>query len=122
MRSIREAAMSKEPEKTSLFDSELYNDERYPYTNYSHKNYNKTIKGEITLLMIISSEEIGEIADYTNPAYDWAAAERKATEIAYDCLKALLNKDYESEYSASFQIVPEYDEFEATVTLTPITK
>lgn len=122
MRGIREAAMSKEPEKSSLFDSE-YNDEQYPYTNYRHRNYSPTTtKGEVTISIIIDSEEIGEIADYTNPSYDWAAAETKATEIAYDRIEALLGKGYTSKYSASFQISPNYDEFEAVITLTPISK
>lgn len=122
MKGIREAAMSKEPKESSLFDSELYRDEQYPsysQRNYSRGNYKITNKGEITISMIIDSGEIGEIADYTNPAYDWAAAETKATEIAYDRTEALLGKGYALRYSASFQISPEYDEFEVTVTLIP---
>lgn len=136
MKGIREAAMSKEEQliprypsrQTSLYDYGEYNPtlaeirrDEAEYENYDF-NDGPINKDQIIISLIIENEALGNIEnDFTNDGYDWEAVEMKAKEIAYDRIKELLNKDFESKYEASYQIEQGL-EIEATVTLTPITK
>lgn len=135
MKGIREAAMSTESETPSTtwpkaktpslfdknFDSDRY-DGSYYGSSYSGKTYTPPVEGLITISLSIPTSKIGNVADDTHPAYDWNKAQIKAEEIAYDRVEELLGKNYESKYSLGFDVTDSYDEYEVTITLSPIKK
>lgn len=140
MRGIREAAMSQEeeitptypsayPKKYSSKQSSLYDiDEFNPSPaeirrDEFYDSYEKQIDGQITLSLTIKNADLSDVkTNFDNNAYDWGSINTQATEIAYDRIKELLNKEYESQYKTSFQVEQGFDEIEVTVTLIPIDK
>lgn len=146
MKSIREAAMSKEdPEEIKTqklpYDSDRYDgiyggygyaDENYggygrskdylPKNTTDWKEYEKEEKNKIVITMKIDIKDIGRNADSMDETYDPIAAETKATEIAHERLELLLNKNYELKHSVAFSITECYDEYDVEVTLIPLNK
>ena len=149
---IREAAMGSEEEPTpswpshtqpykpitrsgSLFEDNDGYDYNYdegvrqpvlPYTplktNYTPAGYTKEDYEKITILITIESKSMGKIGDWHDHNYDEKKAETKAIEIAYDRVEELLGKNYESKFVVAFSAYEGTNEFEITVTLTPIKK
>lgn len=74
-----------------------YYDDEEEYITHSKK---KKQKGEITIKMTITDEEIGDIAKETYN-YDFKKVEMKAKEIAYDKIIKLAGKNIEKEYCMS---------------------
>ena len=129
MRGIREAAMSQEEETTypsqTLWDTDRY-DGAYNNPEYSGSSYKKTkyekidTSKDIIITMTIDNKDIGKVGDFDDKSYDYTKAETKATEIAYDRTEALLGKGFDSKFKIGFEVTDGYDEWEATVTLTPL--
>lgn len=132
MKGIREAAMSIEtkPAPTTRTEMIPYSyddgyDYGYPTTPHSGRttyksNAQKAYKGEITITIYVSLEEIGPVADDSDPLYNWDKASVRATEIAYDQIQALAGKGFESRYEIDCDVQDLYTEFEAIITLTPV--
>ena len=132
MKSIREAAMSKEePKEQKLFPSSYtggmrsktnYNDydndwgidEMFPKTNYNPPN-----PDAIFITFKLQYTEIGPESDPDNDLWDENIAETKAIEIAYDKVEEMLGKGFESKYSVCFKATDNFDSYDLEVELTP---
>jgi len=134
MKSIREAAMSKEEPKKTFASSypadngmratPNYNgygeddwgiDEMFPKSNYTPPN-----PKAIFITFKLQYTEIGPESDPDNDLWNENIAETKAIEIAYDKVEELLGKGFESKYSVCFKASDNFDDYELEVELTPI--
>lgn len=143
MKGIREAAMGlpeEEPTpkyesgkgyKSNLFDHDrydgAYNTDEYTtgYTPKKYKGYEEPepiIRGTMSITISIENAEIGKYADFDGPDYDSERATTIATEIAYDYIEKLAGKGFESRYKVDFDVTEGYNDFDANITLTPLTK
>ena len=112
----------------SMFDDDIYDDSYdFPtHSTYKAKDRDYWDKkrtafnpDRMTVSTIIPMEEIGECADEDSALYNWNQAHLKATEIAYDRIQAFAGEGYESKFEVSFEVVEGFQEFEATITITP---
>jgi hypothetical protein len=140
MRGIREAAMSQEEEEIKPFwpkkeYSDPWKEKPYSSKNYFKDEFNPTqeeIERDEKELYGYKEKKEGQIditiaVKYTELNYEDIKGleysfETEAIEVAYDKLKTLFNKDFESKYHATYSTEEEYDAINVIVTLIPIKK
>ena len=127
MKSIRNLTMGTKEEEPTYptkqasipYDDQTDYNNNYPNPSNS-KDHSTTETKEYKISMIINNDEIGDIANESDIAYDELSADNKSLEIAYDRIEKLLGKGYESKYSISFKSFAGYSEYEIEATLIPI--
>jgi len=123
MKSYRELTMSQEPEieQQSLgFDYDSYEKNYYEtYTPKDHYDYKPPIEGQINISMIITEDEVGDMANEDSPRFNEAKAEMKASDIALARLKDITGDNYVSKYTTELEINGVYGEYTIEIKLTP---
>lgn len=127
MKGIRDLALNPEPTKTEYLGHQTsFADDGWDKGEYFGKGYLpekpiKTPKGQLNIRMSFDIEELGPIADETSDDYSWIKATTLAEEMAYDKMKEIMNKDFESKYMLAFEVIDGYSDYTVEVTLTPTT-
>jgi hypothetical protein len=140
MKGIRETAMSPEPEKPEYQDFD-YPESRYrqadmfggPYgqgqfevnprgykDDYLDQDPTPNNTKSIIMSMIVTAEEVGDVANENDARYDETKAQIKAQEIAEEKLDHLAKAGYRNEYEVITETTDGFTEWEITFTLTKI--